>query len=100
MTKDELKAIRERLNAATPGPWKADCKPGDCVVWGPEGLTRETSEAYRVAPVFLMNLAKGSDEPVAFDLREKANAEFIAHARTDVEELLNLVEMLMEKACG
>ena len=82
---ERLDAITARLEAATPGPWKADTgTSGDCVVWGPNGR-------------FLMNMQAephwieypGETRMVSFDV-DKRDAEFIADARTDVAYLLDL----------
>lgn len=82
-----LDAIKDRLDAATPGPWVADTGTrGDCVVWGPNGR-------------FLMNMQAephwleyaGETRSVAFDV-DKRDATFIANAPADVAYLLSVVE--------
>jgi len=88
----ELDQIKARLQAATPGPWEADTGVrGDCVVWGPNGR-------------FLMNAQAephwieypGEKRSVSFDV-DRRDAEFIAHARTDVPALLALVRAQQAK---
>ena len=83
---DVLGEIEARVNAATPGPWKGDTGTrGDCVVWGPNGR-------------FLMNMQaephwleySGEKRMVSFDV-DRRDAEFIAHARTDIPALLAMV---------
>ena len=69
MDTQELQAIRERAEAATPGPWKhkktyistitTEPESDDFIVWGDGGVDKET------------------------------DAEFIAHARTDIPALLD-----------
>jgi len=85
-TADQLAAIEARTDSATPGPWEADTGTrGDCVVWGPNGR-------------FLMNAQAephwieypGEKRSVSFDV-DRRDAEFIAHARTDVPALLAMV---------
>lgn len=93
LTQERLEAMRARLVTATPGPWSADLQPGDCTVWGPAGV-HDVDTHHGPAPVWLMNLADGETQPIAFDLREAANAEFIACARTDVADLLAEVDAL------
>ena len=87
--------IRERAEAATPGPWEPDTAVrGDCVVWGPNGqfLANHQSE-----PHWLPD-AKGRNRQVAFDV-DRRDCEFIAHAREDIPYLLAEVERLeREKA--
>jgi hypothetical protein len=91
MTREELEAIRARADAATAGPWAAmdnsvytgrqwrDIVAGVRGIVYPSGFTRhsggETETHYGVAI---------SDE----------NADFIAHARTDIPALLAEVERL------
>lgn len=76
MTDDELKAIEERANAATPAPWTtfawSKWAPDEVSVSGP----RLTGYEGEVVP---------------------ADAEFIAHARTDVPTLLAEVRRLREE---
>lgn len=67
MTEDELRLAKLRLDKASPGPWKASnaSTRKDPVVWMPDG----------------------EDSTIL----TKENAEFIAHARMDVERLLEYV---------
>lgn len=77
----------------TPGPWKADIQPGDCVVWGPGrdefianiGTGHTDEGTPRIAPVMADRaLAVGA---VAYDIREAANAQLIALAPELVDAL-------------
>jgi len=88
MTDEELDAIRERAARATAGPWlvgdgELDGFPGSWDVWG--------SDYCGIA-----SLAKTA-EAAKFPRDLEANAEFIAHARTDVPALLSEVDRLREK---
>jgi hypothetical protein len=72
----ELDAIRERMKAATPGPWEA--RPYvDLDYYAELGM-------YMVVPDLLV------DESEAFT---KENAIFIAHSREDIEKLLAVAEV-------
>jgi len=71
----DLTAIRERVDAATPGPWTAD--PGDATVDGPDGI-----------PVVLVPHRDDDHAQAVTD------AEFLAAARADVPTLLAEVERL------
>lgn len=68
MSEPDLEAIRARKDAATPGPWDAPLLGG---VWtDDDGGGWITTDA------------------------EDANAEFIAHARTDIPDLLEAIDRL------
>lgn len=73
LTKKRLAAIRARDAAATPGPWEAD----DWEIYGPD------------QSVWVGETCDSDDWN-----KSCANAEFIAHARTDVRDLLAEVERL------
>lgn len=70
MTHDELQAIKARAAAATPGPWSVNNTDPDVVL--------------------------DSDGRFVGRADEDADAEFIAHARTDVPALIAEVERLRE----
>lgn len=112
MTDLELAAIENRLGSASPGPWKhesygsgteyvhmrhASCKDGP-TVFGPD---KSDQDGHVGAHMHLYNVAAflaltGEDE--AKMVREKhANAEFIAHSRQDVEDLLLEVRRLRKQ---
>jgi len=69
-TVDQLAAIEARAQAAAEGPWEARNCGADCCVW--------------------VASAEDPDGQLA-GVAGVANAEFIAHARTDVPALLALV---------
>jgi hypothetical protein len=88
----DLEPIKKRLAAATPGPWRAqefDSYPGDegsAIVGGYSvGLV-----AYAVRPDF--GAASGYDEAQC-----DRDAQFIAHAPTDIAALIAEVEKLKAK---
>ena len=86
------KAIREREQKATPGPWKA-CADGEC-------QCRQTWSTQADMPVVTMRgecvgtvNAEWGDGPGMIygevpEEYQRANAHFIAHARTDIPALL------------
>jgi len=83
----DLDAIRARAEAATPGPWTADTNEP----FGPElqGIFAPGSRRYIVKAD--IDYAEDEDIP---DAVVTADAEFIAHARADIPELLAEVERL------
>lgn len=79
MTDDELNAIRQRVEAATPGPWYRDM---------PHARVCATGRIIgRIATV-----TKQGTWSVT--VQDDANALFIAHAREDIPALLAEVERL------
>ena len=83
--REYLTAIRARIEAATEGPWKAEFSGGmgNCVI--PHDA-RSTREAVCVTRPY----------------RALFDAEFIAHARTDLPALLDTVEavLALHRPCG
>lgn len=85
-----LEQIRERLEAATPGPWFREY--GDVITAHPD--PRDTEEGYddpRHARV-----VRAAPHLPKKDRQSIADADFIAHARTDVAFLLDLVKRQQE----
>lgn len=77
ITEAELKAIRERCDLATSGPWKQDDKDW-AMIHPPYDICGEDH-----API------------TGFDsVDRKPDATFIAHSRTDIPALLDEVERL------
>ncbi len=79
MTEDELRAIKARCEAASPGPWKSyvegrDQTSGSDFIMTGEGATR------------------GND--IELTGATRADQDFIAHARQDVPQLLAEIERL------
>lgn len=77
MTEQQLQEIEARANATTPGPWEIERNSSGWI----DGIR-----------------APNGDEIVKTDFGvyppERPDAEFIAHARTDVPKLLAEVRML------
>ncbi len=93
MTEDELKAIRERLEAASPGPWTAD----EVDLEG-RRMVRKFEDRNPIQVVCRVGPTdndrkwhKLDDRPL---LNRDANADFIALAREDVAALLAYIETL------
>jgi hypothetical protein len=83
-----LAEMRDRSERATPGPWVADVQQrGDCVVWGPDGAFLSNAQA---EPHWLP-APDGSKRMVQFDV-DRRDVEFIAHARTDLDDLRGAVD--------
>jgi hypothetical protein len=80
-----IDSIRARVEVATDGPWKYDPRPPYAYVWGPDGDA--------VARVW-GGYFKSTDETFNDD---DDNAEFIAHARTDIPLLLKVAEAAKEQ---
>lgn len=78
----DLKAIKERCEKATPGPWKPEWTEGDTI--------------RRLRPHSNVNLNAGAAWAVGPDarsgLKAKNDAAFIAHARTDLPALVAWAE--------
>lgn len=97
MTDDELAAIRARTEAATPGPWDAvklydvtDTTYIEGCDFGFNGdINVEVERAGLEYPEWVMI---GPESPQQKQIH--ADAEFIAHARTDIPALLAEVERL------
>jgi hypothetical protein len=77
LTSRDLEAIRNRCNEATSGPWYASEKQIGHVMGGAPFVTIADCCAY--------------------DKNKEANARFIAHARTDILDLLDLIEELKKE---
>ncbi len=83
MSDKELREIEERVNKATPGPWRR----GTYNVWAdgerPLRFICDTDTADAVRERFLMD-------------QDDANCTFIAHARQDIPSLLETIRELQE----
>ena len=87
MSEDELSAIEERAERATPGPWHAH-RDADSIGLGP------------IVFVHIPRADKDRSYALTNGERENSNRDFIAHARTDVPALVAEVRRLrgaMEK---
>lgn len=85
MTPTELKAIRERCEKATPGPWEAHIQTGPYRTRNYAGKVK--------API---PIGEHSSFRVHPNLLYEGDVHFIAHARTDIPSLLDEVERLRE----
>ncbi|GIM45942.1 hypothetical protein DNHGIG_14910 [Collibacillus ludicampi] len=93
MNKEQLQAIRERVNRATPGPWSIHREDvGDDVVFYVPTMIKSEKRTIVDSDGGLISWS----EPCTSEQVE-ADAEFIAHAREDVPALLNEVERLEEE---
>jgi hypothetical protein len=92
LTDDELKAMKERLERATPGPWvKKDLEEGQWVL-------RSQSAPNFGIPV-LDEYLKHHQPYIAYGINHR-DANLIAHSRTDMEKLINEVERLKAEIDG
>ncbi|MCW2529343.1 MAG: hypothetical protein JWM76_4203, partial [Pseudonocardiales bacterium] len=82
----DLDAIRARVDAATEGPWR---RAGWCAVES----EHECSNTHTCRGIAVTN-GMGPAPYEQWRDQELADAEFIAHARTDVPALLAEVERL------
>jgi len=90
----DLKAIREALEAATPGPWAAsEGEPDDVVVWGPgeNEYLATVSVAGRVTMCLMPGEEPTPAQKVCFDI-DAANAALIALLRNNAPALLSAAE--------
>ena len=102
MSEIDLAAIKARADAATPGPWwhqgfglagQATIRGGPDEWRGFDGsLGGDTRPVARVEPA--------PDDEGGFVTNHDADAEFIAHARTDVPALLARIAELEERVDG
>jgi len=93
---DQLAAIEARAQAASPGPW--DYGTGYSSDGERQSVTKADKADFLVlslngedAPLWLIDNADVIPAVTGDGPNAKANAEFIAHARTDVPALLALV---------
>ena len=99
MTREELAAIRERVEAATPGPWVAYANaPHEAAEARPPSGCSVDSRAVENA---LLGAGRHRDrnggfydDSIADDVVMRADADFIAHAPTDLAALLAEVARL------
>lgn len=104
MTDEELKVIEERLNKATPGPWYSSAS---AVPWkkGQRSPFEDQGASVRTAPcdenaddnrAALDVIIGGSQDEQggAVGVLTNEDADFIAHARTDIEALLSEIKRL------
>lgn len=97
LTDTQLAEIRERADKATPGPWTERGRPTDD--WGYVRCANVDEDGFQ--PVIATTRAghRVTDEDYAQHRRDGTdpyahNAAFIAHARTDVPDLLSHIAFL------
>lgn len=93
MTEAELKAIEERANAATPGPWTADAEVeerngGGTRLYVSAHNDDASGHVCRVTPIVEGSYKRWAQEDMAEPKRHKSDAAFIAAARSDVPALV------------
>ena len=94
MTEQDLTVIEYRLGTATPGPWRVDEEntydPQEVAISADEGDPRLGLNKWDS-----LVICYGSDDaPIEGHSVALANASLIAHARTDLEGLVNEVRRL------
>lgn len=91
MTKKELNAIRKRLEAATPGPWKIK---GDYGLLCSEITTQNENRAIAAVWTKRVENKTGQNSEVIYPVVPEfmANAEFIANAKQDIAALLDALD--------
>jgi len=86
-----IESIRARVDGATPGPWTADtADPEDVVVWGPQE-SEWLANIGNWSRHFAEHPADTDIEYQCFEVKDAADAAFIAHARQDIPALLAAV---------
>jgi len=106
MTDDELKAIKDRCEKATPGPWYPVATDDECsmnaryVGTNSRGWPRHDQQvgmngerAEETIAITLLQYPRVAD---VADERWDENADFIAHAREDIPKLIAEVERLKQ----
>lgn len=88
---DALGQIKERAEKATEGPWAYE--PEAC---GPGGEWYRPARAYAEIGLYGPDGVEGEELTVGGGLT--ADAEFIAHARTDIPRLVEAIEAVMDTA--
>lgn len=92
MTEERLAEIRGREKAATQGPWVADEHAFSVTLgYNPD---HKRTHGYGCGNNFVCDLNDGEYHEYYREAEQRANADFIAHAREDVSALLDEVERL------
>lgn len=92
MTEERIFEIKARAKAATPGPWVAD-EHAFSVNLG-YNQDHKRTHGYGCGNNFVCDLNDGEYHEYYREDEQRANADFIAHAREDVPALLEEVERL------
>jgi hypothetical protein len=92
-----LSSIKQRLKAATPGPWKNDCENGQVETEDWRILICErVGNSVRKADADYMYAEKISEVEKLLSYDNEDDMEFIAHSRTDIEALVACVEVMRD----
>ncbi len=94
MTEQELAAIEARANEATAGPWVKNGSVPEQVIYAPTKRYPNRTSFMPIVYVTQTDYASGEYYADMLD----GDAEFIAHARTDVPALVAEVRRLREDA--
>lgn len=94
LTDTELQAIRERADKATPGEWLPDERPGYVAVYA--GLRRNCLDLPMEAFIFYRGGKHDKKHFWSIDPQSLADADFVAHARTDIPRLLAEIARLRQ----
>lgn len=96
MNEEELKAIEERANKATRGPWNFDLRVGCVGVYPGEQIS---CFSYADTKTFIFYRHGICDDTGIWHVGEqdKHDALYIAHARTDIPRLIAEVRRLQEE---
>jgi hypothetical protein len=100
MIEQELNEIKKRLNKAIGSPWVADIRVGCVAVYSEIAKGKETSCLSVINPSDFIFYREGykndTDGWETYD-RDERLADFIAHAPTDISNLLDEVERLRKE---
>jgi hypothetical protein len=108
VTDEELKAIEDRATKATPGPWysSSDATPYNPRggIWSEQGATIKNVPCDESAdadfePRYALTIVIGGcqdEQGGAVGIPNNQDADFIAHARTDIALLLEEIKRLRE----
>lgn len=92
MTAERIAEIKAREGKATPGPWVAnEYASGVDLGYKPD---HERTWGYGCGNDFVCDLNDGEYHEYCSQEEQRANAEFITHARQDIPDLLAEVERL------
>ena len=94
MTDEELKKIEERAAAASKGPWHSTLSPLDDVNLYACVCEDESSENVILAVDTGEEVSNFKSERRALSSQERKNADFVAHARQDIPQLLSEIQSL------
>lgn len=103
ITNEQLKAIRDRCNRATPGPWYAHatdddmCMCAEYVGTVPCEFAHDQKAGFNVDPDTVIAITLLQSPPYCTADIHEHNTRFIANARTDIPALLYEIDRLREE---